>query len=115
MEVKTCKDGSMLEEMGEEREEEGKRRRNGKLAAYASSDKQGRLVLAVNNKRLLLVMMVQHPHMHAHGTQQLCLITGKELDELSQSGCVCELASSISSLPRQQLRPARPDCVDSSP
>ncbi|RYE29686.1 MAG: hypothetical protein EOP48_32465 [Sphingobacteriales bacterium] len=42
-------------------------------------------------------------------------ITGKELDELSQSGCVCELASSISSLPRQQLRPARPDCVDSSP
>lgn len=105
----------MLEEMGEEREEEGKGRRNGKLAAYASSDKQGRLVLAVNNKRLLLVMMVQHPHMHAHGTQQLCLITGKELDELSQSGCVCELASSISSLPRQQLRPARPDCVDSSP
>lgn len=115
MEVKKWKERSMLEEMGEEREEEEKGRRNGKLAAYASSDKQGRLVLAVNNKRLLLVMMVQHPHMHAHGTQQLCLITGKELDELSQSGCVCELASSISSLPRQQLRPARPDCVDSSP
>lgn len=82
MEVKKWKERSMLEEMGEEREEEEKGRRNGKLAAYASSDKQGRLVLAVNNKRLLLVMMVQHPHMHAHGTQQLCLITGKELMEL---------------------------------
>jgi hypothetical protein len=69
MEVKKeWKGSSIVEEMGEEREGEEKRGRDG------SSDKQGGLVLAVNNKRLLVVMLM-HPHMH--DTQQLCLITGK--------------------------------------
>jgi hypothetical protein len=61
---------------------EKKKRREEEMG---SSGKQGRIVLAVINKRLLLGDAGLHPHMH--GTQQLCLITGKQLDELSH--CVC--------------------------
>jgi hypothetical protein len=76
MEVKKEWKGSSIgEEMGEEREEEEKRSGSG------SDDKQGGIVLAVNNKRLPLGDAGLHPHMH--GTQKLCLITGKQLDELS--------------------------------
>jgi hypothetical protein len=90
---------------------EKKKRREEEMG---SSDKQGRIVLAVNNKRLLLGDAGLHPHMH--GTQQLCLITGKQLDEHESSACVCELACSIfEPLPRRQQRPARPDCIESSP